>query len=402
MALETNNQIDRETMIGQMSVEDKPLIVYVVNVGWYFRLHWLDRMLAVQKSGFSVAVITCWEDLDGGVLHNLEKSGIRCFHVPFTRRGISIWQEISAYRALYSVLRSLRPSLVHNVTIKPNIYGGIVARQLRIPSISSVTGLGVVFSSRDVKLKLLRSAVLAVYRWVSRPSTSRVLFENRDDLALFVAKRVVPLHKTVKVSGAGVNMSCFQPGPEPSSGTVTVLFAARLLREKGLPELVESIRELRARGCKVIAQVAGIFDDAASDAISENEILGWQREGLVDWLGQRSDMQSVIRNSHIVCLPTTYGEGIPRILIEGAACGRPLVATDTPGCNEIIEDGVNGFLVRPELGRGLSERLETLVGDKLLRARMGQAGRAKVVDGYSEQAVVASMLAVYDEARNSS
>lgn len=369
------------------------LIVYVVNAGWYLRLHWLDRILAIQQTGMRVAVVTNWDDDE--LVMSLEQRGIRCIHVPFSRRGISLFREVGAYRKLYHVLKELRPDLIHNVTVKPNLYGAMAACRLGIPAASSVTGLGVIFSSKSWQFRIMRSIVLMAYRWTNQSPANRVLFENRDDRALFVVKQVLPMDRTVKVPGAGVDVSFYRPSPEPNSETIVVLFAARLLREKGLPRLVEAIAGLQGEGYDVIARVAGIFDDVAPDAISDREIRDWQQAGLIEWLGCRDDMQDVICQSHIVCLPTTYGEGIPRILIEGAACGRPLVATDISGCNEIIEDGVNGFLVRPEIGHTLSERLAQLSSDRSMRKRMGMAGRAKVVKNYSQEAVVATMLTTY-------
>jgi glycosyltransferase involved in cell wall biosynthesis len=371
-----------------------PLLVIVINVDWYFRLHWLDRILMLKSSGFRIVVITNWSDPD--FMRSVQDRGIICVHLEFSRRGKSILKEFRIWQSLYDALKGLSPSLIHNITVKPNIYGGIAARLLGIPTVSSVTGLGAVFCSKKIHYKIIQNTLLLAYRVICNPSTSRVFFENIADQALFLRRGVVPINKTVKLQGAGVDLSVFRPYPEPSENSgVIILFAARLLKSKGLQSLVDAVAELRSSGQSVTLCVAGIFDNEADDAISVEEIKHWEHAGFIEWLGQREDMQDIIAGSHIVCLPTTYGEGIPRILIEGAACGRPLVATNIAGCNEIIEDGVNGFLIGPS--RTLKDCLSQLINDSTLRNRMGEAGRRRVLNDYSQEAVVAKTISTYIE-----
>jgi glycosyltransferase involved in cell wall biosynthesis len=234
-----------------------------------------------------------------------------------------------------------------------------------------------------------------MYRCIANSTSSFFLFENRSDLNLFVSSHILSIKRAVQIAGAGVDIYKYFPKSEPDAACIKVLFAARLLKEKGLDDLVCAVKSLQNRGCIIRIYVAGIHDEADPDAIPFSQICEWQEEGYLQWLGTRNDMSNVIGDCHIVCLPTRYAEGTPRILIEGASCGRPLIAPNVPGCNEIIEDGINGLLYAKSGSPSLVDCLSILAVSPSTRYRMGVAGRHKVERCYSHHKVVSSTLEVY-------
>ena len=248
----------------------------------------------------------------------------------------------------------------------------------KIPVVCSITGLGVVFSHRSHKNRIIRLLISFCYRVISRNKKSILLFENNSDKELFISKNIVPEARAKRISGAGVDIEAYNHTYEEDGSVVSILFAARLLADKGLKSLVEAVRIMRQRALSVELRVAGIFDESSQNAISRQEIKEWSDQEDIIWLGTRTDMSRLISSSSIVCLPTTYGEGIPRILIESCASGRAVVTTDVSGCNEFVIDGYNGLLVPPNDTPALVEALTRLAESPSLRREMGINGRTLV------------------------
>jgi glycosyltransferase involved in cell wall biosynthesis len=365
-------------------------LLYVVNIPRFFVSHRLPLALAARAAGYEVHVATS----SAGEEHirHILAAGLPFHPLPLAQHGTSPLAEAKTLMALAALYRRLRPDLVHHVSIKPVLYGGIAARLAGVRAVvSAMSGLGYVFMGDDLRRRVIRAGVVPLLRWALGGHT-RMIFQNPDDLARFVALGLVPAQRAVLIRGSGVDTAVYAPAPLPE-GMPVVLFAGRLMWPKGLGHFVDAARLLRGRARFV---VAGYPEPTSPDSVPLAQLEAWQAEGVVEWWGRRDDMPAVFAASHIVCLPSTYGEGVPKVLIEAASCGRPIVTTDTPGCREIVHDGVNGRLVPPGDSAALAQALVALLEDDAQRHRMGAAGRARVLAEYSLERVVAEVLTLYE------
>jgi glycosyltransferase involved in cell wall biosynthesis len=260
--------------------------------------------------------------------------------------------------------------------------------------INAVTGRGAAFAQPGLVGTLLRWALIAACRLAFAGKRTKVIFQNPEDLASFVQRGVVPDARAVLIRGAGVDIDVFRPAPVPD-GIPIVVLAARLLWEKGIAEFVEASRQLKRRGVACRFVLVGVPDDENPHAVPKDSLERWQAENLVEWWGLRDDMPRVLQSATLVALPTTYPEGVPKILLEAAACGRPIVAADVPGCREIVEHGGNGLLVPPGDAKALADAINELLEHPESRARMGARGRELAVAEFSAARTIAETLAVY-------
>ena len=367
-------------------------ILFVVNSPDFFVSHRLPLGIAAVQAGHDVHVATAAGRGSAHILRN----GMTFHALPLHRSSARPWEELFSVAALVRFYASLRPDLVHHVTIKPVLYGGLTSRLLRVPAVvHAVSGLGYVFISRGAAASARRAGVRAGYRLALRHPNMRVVFQNEDDRGAFLKERLVRREDTVIIRGSGVNLTTFAPVPEPS-GPFTVLFPARMLVDKGVREVAEAARSLRAEGVRMRLVLAGPTDRGNPACVSEEELRGWEREGLVEWLGERDDMPALMRAAHVVCLPS-YREGLPKALLEAAASGRAIVTTDAPGCREVTREGENGLLVPVRDAHAVARALRRLAESSELRARMGVRSRAIAEQEFSVEGVVRQTLAVYDE-----
>lgn len=365
-------------------------ILYVVNDANFFLSHRLPLALAAQGEGFDVHVATPLSD----DVEKIRTAGFAFHAIPLTRRGAHMGEELASVIALYSLYRRIKPDLVHLVTIKPVLYGGIAARLASVPAVvSAVTGLGYVFIAQGLKASLLRTAVKGTYRFALGYANGRVIFQNPDDRSSFLMSRLVDARQTVLIKGSGVDMAQFSPAPEPP-GAPLVVFAARMLWDKGVGEFVDAARWLCDRGIKARFALVGDTDSGNPAAVPKSQLEGWQQSGVVEWWGQHANMPMIFAKAHIVCLPS-YREGLPKVLIEAAASGLPIVTTDVPGCREIVRHSENGLLVPVRDVVALAETLRRLIEDAELRRRMGAKGREIAVAEFSVERVVRETLDVY-------
>jgi glycosyltransferase involved in cell wall biosynthesis len=366
-------------------------LLYVINDAAFFLSHRLRLAIAAAEAGYEVHVATP----DSPVGKEIRSAGLVFHPVVFSRRGMNPLEDFRSLRLLYQLYRSLRPNLVHHVTIKPVLYGGIAARFARVPAVvSAISGLGHVFVAGGIKAKALRFLVTRAYSFALAHPNSRVIFQNPDDQQVLVLNGLLPAQSAVLIKGAGVDMTEFAPSPE-IRGTPVVLFASRMLWTKGASEFVDTARRLQANGVSARFVLVGEPDEGNPMAIPADELRAWAQSGAVEWIGRSSDMPTIFAQSHIVCLPTTYGEGVPKVLIEAAACGRPIVATDVPGCREIVRQNDNGLLVPANDSAALANALRHLIADPALRARMGRRGREIAVQEFGLDRVITETLSVY-------
>lgn len=355
---------------------------------YFFLSHFADRALAAKEAGFEVVVAAH----EGVAASEVRRLGLRFAPISFRRGGLNLLSELATLRAIVRLYRDERPDIVHHVALKPIIYGTIAGRRSKI--VNAPVGMGFVFTSSRALARILRPGVRLLLRLLLNPAGSRVVFENRDDLNALVADGTVRADEAVLIRGAGVDISQYTNEPEPQ-GRIRAVFASRMLRDKGVVEFVDAARILRAQGRDVICCLVGSPDSQNPTSLRSKDLQDWHDEGVVEWLGQRSDIASILAGSHIVVLPS-YREGLPKILLEAMAAGRSIVASDVPGCREAVSDGHNGLLVPPRDAVALATALARLIDDDALRQLMGRNGRRRAETEFSSARIVAETLSLYE------
>jgi glycosyltransferase involved in cell wall biosynthesis len=361
----------------------------VANTDWY--LFNFRRSLAqyLMKRGWQVVMVSP----PGPHVASLEKLGYRWVSWEVGRQTLSPFQELAALNRLRAIYRQEKPDLVHHFTIKPVLYGSIAARLVGIRRIvNCITGLGYIFLGKDLKARLLRPLAMLVYKLTLRSPRCRVIFENEGDRSYFLKRKLVQADKSYLIAGVGVDLETFTLAPE-HPGVPLIIFPARMLWDKGVGVLVEAGRLLHRR-LKVRIALVGMPDPGNPTSVDEAMLRCWEQEKIIEYWGWQDDMNLVYQQGHIVTLPSFY-EGVPTALLEAASCGKPLVATDIPGCRAIVKDGENGILVPVNDPGALADALERLAEDPALRQKMGLAGRKLVEEQFTDTSVNERTLAVY-------
>jgi len=378
----------------------RPRLLFVVNEAFFFMSHRLPVARAAQRAGFEVHVAAPSDHVwapDGFSVDDVREAGFTFHAIPLSRRGRNPIFEAQTLLALYRLYKQLNPDLIHHLTVKPNLYGGLAARASRSPAmVNAVTGLGQVFVADGTDAALMRRIVVWAYRLAAGHGNCRFIVQNAADGDCLVESGAIDAARVALIRGSGVELDRFRPTPEPP-GAVVIVLAARLIWEKGIAAFVEAARRVRRKRGTVRFVLVGATSASINRAVPEQDLRRWHDEGVVEWWGRREDMPAVLGQCHIVCLPSVYGEGVPRILIEAAACGRPCVTTDLPGCRDIVRDDENGLVVPPGDVDQLVDCLIRLIDDGDLRRRLGQQGREIVETEFSERRVVEGTLAVYGD-----
>lgn len=371
-------------------------IILVANTDWYLFNFRLSLARFLRNQGWEVLFVSP----AGRFVEKIEQQRFRWIPWNLGRKTVTPWRELPSLLELGRIYCNEKADLIHQHTIKPVIYGSLAARLAGKPAlVNSITGRGYVFRGDDKRAAILRWMVKPLYKLALSLPNCALVFENENDRRYFIQQGLVPAQQTWLIEGVGVDEDVFSPLPEPV-GEPVVLMAARLLWDKGLGVLVEAARLLHQR-VRVRVVLVGSPDPGNPKSVKEDTLRGWHEEGVIEWWGWQDDMQQVYSRCHIVVLPTMYGEGVPTTLLEAAACARPLVATDIPGCRAIVEDGKNGFLVQPDDPQGLADAIERLVIDPQLRLKMGLAGRQFVVDKYTKVKINIATFSVYQTLLNS-
>lgn len=370
-----------------------PRLLYFVTEDWYFCSHRLPLAIAARDQGFDVAVATR-VNRDGA---RIEAAGLRVIPLGLSRRGFNPFKEIEFIRELVEIYRREKPDVVHHVAVKPVLYGSLAARLGSVPAVvNALGGLGFIFSSETRLARALRPLTRIAFRLLLKAGRSLMIVQHADDRRLLVDNGMMDASRIRIIRGAGVNVDEFVPRPEPD-GTPLVMLASRLLWDKGVGDFVEAARLLRQEGSQARFVLVGEGDPENPASIPEAQLRSWQEQGYIEWWGKRNDMAGVLSSAHVVCLPTVYGEGVPKVLQEAAACGRPIIATDVPGCREIVRSGVNGLLVPPRDTTALAEAIRCLIGASGLRQQMGLRGREIAETEFSVKSVIRETLSVYRE-----
>lgn len=390
-AIERRKVIDGDAVAqsSETRVRRKRLL-FLVTEDWYFCSHRIPLALAAKDAGYEVTVLTRVTD-HGDAIRN---AGLNLIPIKMVRRSRGLSSEFRAIRELVRLYRQLEPDVVHHVALKPVVYGSIAARiagQRNV--VNAVAGLGWLFSSDSRRAKALRKTASIVFRALL--GRGKVIVQNPDDRATLV-KTGLRGDAVRVIRGSGVDLERFDVTPEPK-GIPVVLLASRMLWEKGVGQFVDAARTLKQSGVAARFVLVGAPDMENPSAIPETTLQQWRDEGVVEWWGRREDMPAVIHQAHVICLPSYYREGVPKILIEAAASGRPIITTDTPGCREIARHQENGLLIPPRDVAALATAIEQLVQDPKLRQCMGERGRTIAVEEFSIESVVRATLSVYED-----
>ncbi len=372
--------------------------MFFANTDWYLYNFRLSTALHLRSQGAEVVMVSP----PGGFGERFAEHGIRWLTLPMERASLNPAREAVTVRKLVRVLGDERPDLLHNFTVKCAVYGAFAARIARVPAIvNAVAGLGYVFTSDAMMARSLRPVVKALMRGTLGRGNSRLILQNPDDADAFVKSRLVPEERIRLIRSSGVNTARFAPRPALAPRgrkPLRVLLAARLLWEKGVQEFVDAAAMVRERGREMEFLLAGMPDPGNPRSVDAHQVEAWVRKGLVTWLGHVEDMPALLRSVDVMALPSYYREGVPKCLIEGAACGLALVTTNLPGCREVVtRHGVDGLHVEPRDAQSLADLLLRLDADRALLRRLGEAARTRAVSDFDERLVIDRTVEVYRE-----
>lgn len=367
-------------------------LLFVVNVDWFFLSHRLPIAEKALSEDFKVHIATGITDRREILCQN----GLVVHCLALNRNGTGIGNALRTAAQLWKIFRNVRPDVVHLVTIKPVLLGGIVARVANVPAVvAAVSGLGFVFMARGLGASIRRGAVSLMYRLALSHKNIKVIFQNPDDLQSVSSMAHLDGEKAALIRGSGVDLVRFAHMPL-SGGPPVVMFAARLLGDKGIREFVQAAKLLQTRRCRARFVLVGTPDPANPTSVSKAELDAWVGNGSVECWGHRPDMPTVLAQAHIVVLPS-YREGLPKVLLEAAAVGRAVVTTDVPGCRDAIEPGVTGVLVPVRNADDLAHAIAELLDDPVRCQRLGEAGRRLAERSFDVNEVVNAHLKIYRE-----
>jgi glycosyltransferase involved in cell wall biosynthesis len=356
-----------------------------INSSWNIYNFRLNLVRSLLKQGYEVHTIAPTD----GFTQLLVNEGCIHHHVGMEGRGTNPVKDAVLLLKLFLIYRKIRPDVILQFTIKPNIYGTLVARLLSIPTINNVCGLGTVFLKNNVTSSL----AILLYK-ISFRFATRVFFQNPHDLSLFVKRKLVKEHKADVLPGSGINLQAFLPGQFKRNTKFTFLLIARLIADKGIGEYVAAIRRLRTQGIDARFQILGAVD--RHNDIKPSQIEDWVKSDMIEYLGTTKDVRPFIHQADCIVLPS-YREGTPRTLLEACCLSKPIVATNVPGCNYVVEHNYNGLLCSVRDANDLAEKMLTMTKfDNEQLKRLGANGRLKVESTFDEQLVIAKYLKTID------
>jgi glycosyltransferase involved in cell wall biosynthesis len=372
----------------------RPRIIIAINSAWNIYNYRAGLVKSMVNHGYDVIAVAPQDEYSD----KLADLGCRYIQLPMDAQGTSPARCLLYLLRFIRLLQRERPAVYLGYTVKPNTFGSLAAKLMRIPVINNIAGLGIVFGTNG----RLTGFVESLYR-LSLSSSRKVFFQNRDDRAHFIEAGLVRPQSTELLPGSGVDLDKFRVAPLPQIGPDSrddfrFLLIARMLWDKGVGEFVEAARQVKQQFPKVRFCLLGFLDVKNPAAISQEQINQWVSEGVIEYLGSTDDVRQEIEKVHCVVLPSYYREGTPRSLLESAAMGRPIITTDAVGCREVVDDGVNGYLCKPRDATDLADKMITMLGlsDKEL-AEMGGQGRMKMEREFDEELVIGKYLEAIDE-----
>lgn len=386
------SDLDHLRQVAQLGMNARPRLLFLITEDWYFWSHRLDLARAARDAGFEVSIAT--RVTDHGEL--IKREGFQLYPLRLERRSrhpladfVAIWELIRLYQ-------KVQPQLVHQVAMKPILYGSLAAWVAGIPAvINAFAGLGYAFTDQERRGGMLRFFLLHALKVAIRLSRSVAVFQNSEDRSYLVGKGVVRPERARIIAGSGVDTDRFVPGA-PAAGAPVVLLASRMLWDKGVADFVRAAQLVKRQGIQARFVLVGRCDPHNPAAIPPSRLHAWVENGDIEWWGHRDDMPAVLASASLVVLPS-FREGLPKVLLEASACGKPVIATDVPGCRAVVRHQSNGLLVPPRDPSALADAIVSLLADADRRSAMGQAGRDMVARDYSVSKIAGATLALYRE-----
>ena len=359
---------------------------------WAFASLFLDRAIAAKNAGYEVAVhVRCSEHRTV-----IEQAGLEVIPHNISRSGLNPFRELTSVFQLIKIFRKFRPDVIHLIALKPIVLGSLASIFYpKAKIVNAPVGMGYLFASSDIRARVARPLVKLVLKSTLGRKRSMTIIENSDDRKSLVEGGFLRISQIVLIRGTGVNLDVFRPTPEPVDPKIVVLIA-RMLRDKGVFEFVESARIIKPTHPTTLFWLIGDADPGNPASLTTQQLQAWNDEGIVEWLGYRTDVADLLTKIHVVCLPS-YREGFGKVFVEAGAALRAVVATDVPGCREAVEHQINGLLVEPKNSEALAAALVEVLDNDLLRLRLAKEGRRRAEFEFSSETVNAQTLAVYQQ-----
>lgn len=363
----------------------------IVNEDRFFLSHRVPIAIEAKKRGYEITIVS----KDTGRINEIKALGLRHICLPIDPTGMNPKGEIKTFIFLYQLYRKERPDIVHHVGLKSILWGGLAAKILNINGVvNAVCGLGGIFNGDSPSL--LARCVLKIMRYANHRNNIKVIFQNHEDERILKSMNVVNDSQIEFTHGSGIDLTDFSYEPERNDEHIYIIFAARMVKEKGVCDLIEAAEILKSKyGEKISFLLCGRLTPNKS-GVTEEYMQNHCDGKYIKWLGERNDIKELLKVSHIVAFPSYYREGLPKSLIEASAIGRPIITCNSPGCNDVVDDGLNGFLIPPRNPKILAERLETLIKDSNLRKKMGTEARKKADKIFSIRDVIDIHISIYD------
>jgi glycosyltransferase involved in cell wall biosynthesis len=360
-------------------------IAFVANTSWYIYNFKLGLIKALQAEGYDITAIAP----NDTYVEKLNSEGISHLHININQRGTNIIEDIKLIYDFYKIFKMERPDLILCYTIKPNIYGSIASRILKILTINNITGLGCVFANENWVTKLVE----ILYKF-SLQKSLKIFFQNYDNMEVFVKKQIVKKHLVDRLPGSGVDLEKYAPRLViKRNNCKTILLYGRLLWAKGIAEYIEAAKIIKSKYENIEFQLLGSIDGEGPLAVSREQVQRWVDQGLVTYLGFTDNVIDFVTQADCVVLPSYYYEGVPRTLIEAASLAKPIITTSIAGCRDVVEDGINGFLCREKNVKDLVKAIEKMINlSGRERYIMGRKGRDKVTKEFDEKIVIKKHL----------
>lgn len=367
-------------------------ILFFVAEDWYFITHRLSLARALKDAGHEVFIMcNC-----NGHESIIPENGLHLIPINLSRNGCNILKESAVFFIIINNYRKIQPNLVHQVAMKPVLYGSIAAWVAGIPHVvNAMVGLGFLHTTTKRRFHLLRTILNPIFRASLNRKNTRLIVQNSVDAEHFAEIGVKP-NQVILIRGAGVDLEAFSPH-EPPEGSPVVMLASRMLWQKGVGDFVEAARILQSDGVDARFVLAGNPDVSNPSHVPYEQLQEWNDSGIIEWIGLRNDMPDQMARCSVFCLPTYYREGVPKVILEAAASGLPIVTTDSPGCRDVVHHDVNGLHVPPKNPKALALALKSLLEDPERRSAMGLESRRIVENRFSLNRVISEHLALYDE-----
>lgn len=373
----------------------KKKIFFLVNTLSFFISHRLEIAIAAKNNDFIVQI--GYGEIGNTKLSILEKKGIELYKLPLERKSFNPFTEIKTLLSIIKVFKKINPDIVHLVTIKAYLYGGIAARLLKVPCVvSAIAGFGILNNDKQIKKTILKKFLYPLFLIAFNHPNQVLIVQNSHDKRQAIKFYGINPKKIILFRGSGIRLSNFTNFIEVKS-TITICLASRLLIEKGILDFVSAAKILNRRGYKAKFILAGDIDQGNPSSLNKKDLIKISNDNLIEVLGFQKDIPELFSRSHIVCLPSYYGEGLPKVLMEAAAAGRTIVTSDVPGCRDAIIPNKTGLLVPPKKPEKLADALQWLIDNPSIRVSMGKAAREFAIKEFKIEKIIENHLKVYQD-----